>query len=404
MNDITNTFCKDITVVKIKEQIDKKNKLKNKMEEYESDCDSEGESVEEIEITKFDIRKHLPKEPLQLNFDETVSNESINCILSEFIETEQSYVKGLDFVEKFYLCPLEILSKTNMISENIIKNIRYPLIDILTLHKEILKELELKEYSIGEIFITVTNYFKRYSNFAKNYHETFEYFTNEMKENENLYQFIDETKRNNKKNGFNDLFSILITPIQRLPRYLLLLNEFLNELKIIENKTKEIKKEIELIEICLEKLKVIITYLNDSIKNEMEIENLKKIFDSIQNLPKYLLFSRFKRKLEFEKDINLNFYENCKLFFFNDLIIFTDQKLNFLNYISISKHDIPILNHFEHQSILIKNSEKKFLIKFKSYGEKIEVSDTLFKIINELSHELKISKNNQSLYKSKLNQ
>ena len=48
--------------------------------------------------------------------------------------------------------------------------------------------------------------------------------------------------------------------------------------------------------------------------------------------------------------------------------------------------------------------DKKFLIKFQSYGEKVEICDCLFDIINKLSMELKISKNNLILYKSKLNQ
>jgi hypothetical protein len=238
---------------------------------------------------------------------------------------------GLSFAEKYYLNPLKVLSKTNIVSEEMISKIQTPLIDILNLHFDILNELNSREYSIGQIFSTVTPLFKRYSIYTKIYHEIFEYFTLEMKTNERFNQFIEETQKNNLKKGYNDLFSNLITPIQRLPRYSLLLQELLNE----TNREEE-TEEFEMIQHSIKELKSIIHYLNESIRRDIENEKLKSIYNSIDELPKYILFSRFQRKILFqsENEILMNGTLKCRIYLFNDLIIFTNN-FKFETYINL---------------------------------------------------------------------
>jgi hypothetical protein len=237
----------------------------------------------------------------------------------------------LSFAEKYYLNPLKVLSKTNIVSEEMISKIQTPLIDILNLHFDILNELNSREYSIGQIFSTVTPLFKRYSIYTKIYHEIFEYFTLEMKTNERFNQFIEETQKNNLKKGYNDLFSNLITPIQRLPRYSLLLQELLNE----TNREEE-TEEFEMIQHSIKELKSIIHYLNESIRRDIENEKLKSIYNSIDELPKYILFSRFQRKILFqsENEILMNGTLKCRIYLFNDLIIFTNN-FKFETYINL---------------------------------------------------------------------
>jgi mannose-6-phosphate isomerase class I len=96
MNDITNTYtCKDITVVKIRDMLDKKKKKPE--QQLESDSDSDNEIVEEISVDNFDttsikltLKDVLPEIKRRENY-----KDSKQFIISELIETEESYVKGL---------------------------------------------------------------------------------------------------------------------------------------------------------------------------------------------------------------------------------------------------------------------------------------------------------------------
>jgi len=182
---------------------------------------------------------------------EVVISKDRMFIAKEILRTETTYVAQLkEIVEKYYL-PLKLAATSSSESELMkslkakgtlrqsdipsledIKNIFSNIVTIYELNSKFLQSLEsmrvhteaenMEEIQLGDSFLAVTNSFKFYSAFVNTYQVSVDSLerTKETAAFKELAKEASEQKR-------MQLGSLLVTPIQRIPRYLLLLQNLL---------------------------------------------------------------------------------------------------------------------------------------------------------------------------------
>lgn len=154
------------------------------------------------------------------------------------------------------------------LSENELKSLFSNLESIFKFNQELYKELKTAANSwsstqlIGNIFITMAPFLKMYDAYASNYSSALELYASLM-EQPKFAEAFEECRR---KTGC-DLETYLITPIQRIPRYELLLRDLLKN-------TPENHPDHWNLEEAVNKVKSVADHINTYVKN---VQNSKKV-------------------------------------------------------------------------------------------------------------------------------
>lgn len=154
-------------------------------------------------------------------------------ISNEIIETERSYISSLKRLIQVYhqplleLCAAQAVENPNTkLTTEGINKIFSTLPSILPLNEELLNRLEVcisnwrEEQTIGDVFLTIAPFLKMYADYENRYETALSIYTNFMK----------DQAFGNKVRELDELVDIrveacLIMPIQRIPRYKLLLED-----------------------------------------------------------------------------------------------------------------------------------------------------------------------------------
>eukprot|EP01080_Neovahlkampfia_damariscottae_P006062 gene6062-10063_t len=177
-------------------------------------------------------------------------------IIDEFLETERTYVNDLSVLNIKFIIPLR-----NILNEEEMIKIFFGLEEIISINNEFLTQLEkisriekdkenTKEINLSSLLFEFSNSFLNYSNFIINYKNSIKTVNDLFINNEKFQKYIvnirmDCLKLTNQRHS--NLNSFLITPVQRLPRYRLLLSDLLkNTPKILnENVYEDIKESLD---------------------------------------------------------------------------------------------------------------------------------------------------------------
>lgn len=202
--------------------------------------------------------------------------------LQEFINTENAYVNYLNMIIEHYYQPLlEII--TSDVHHKIFSSIQ-------TIHKlnstflqKITVEIGNNErenfFKILEDFVKA---FKLYTPYVQNYQTAYENIYNEKSKNPKFEKHLLTKSIFLVKHGLDDIFSLLIMPIQRLSRYQML---FQNIAKNSEGETRgffeKIAKEMkEIVNYCNEKTReydLSIKVFNLQRKYNLKIDNTQEL-------------------------------------------------------------------------------------------------------------------------------
>lgn len=183
-------------------------------------------------------------------------------IVNEILTTEKSYVSGLEEAINNYYKPLLEASKREG-HENDVKSIFSSIEHILPLNKTLLKSLEERvnkwspEQTIGDIFLRFAPFLKMYTTHSNNYDQALE--TLSKLSNFPWFNQIVEFR--------NKVESVLITPIQRIPRYNLLLTDLLKNTGVSHKDRNDIMKALEL-------MKSVASHVNTSVGIHKNIARL----------------------------------------------------------------------------------------------------------------------------------
>ena len=157
----------------------------------------------------------------------------------EFYDTEKSYVAELQYgwcvdvifrlINSVFIDPMK---SSGMLSDELESALFGNIKAILEVHKKFLDDLDSRcmdgQYDsvcIGMLFKDYTPFLKLYRVYVQS-QKNFVIVYKEMVKNKNIYAFLSQAQCDPQCRGM-DLSSFLIEPVQRIPRYRLLLNEII---------------------------------------------------------------------------------------------------------------------------------------------------------------------------------
>src|SRR5689334_10381031 len=99
-------------------------------------------------------------------------------------------------------------------------------LELIQFHHDLYWTMSKNHYSVGQILTCMTQNMKPYLEYTQNYRRIHHFVAQSIENRSDLGNYIIETETKELNRGKNDFFSYIITPIQRLPRYLLYIKEF----------------------------------------------------------------------------------------------------------------------------------------------------------------------------------
>lgn len=181
-------------------------------------------------------------------------------ILFEFLSTEETYVNALKKAVTFWLRPLqsEVRKKTPIISDAQIVSLFSSIETIVQINEGLLAKMQarLSKYPIetkfGDLLVEMAPTLKLYVDYVNKFDDAMVTFGELSKNNQRFAEFLQTAKTSAAINL--DLASILIMPVQRIPRYELLLRELIKcttEMHVDWNNLQKAQKEIQSINLYI---------------------------------------------------------------------------------------------------------------------------------------------------------
>eukprot|EP01084_Bolivina_argentea_P059688 109021_1 len=244
------------------------NQIREKLDEK---TDTDAQAIIDIEI-----QKNIDETPLSphIDIDPTKANQERlrKCILQEIVSTEETYVQGLDTLLNDLIQPIFDYGCVDKIYYT---QTRSSLPQIFDFHRGFLNKLNhvFDDPNNNESLPSVFNkcikqnkeeFIDKYVEFVNDYDNILDLFGKTFDGNLELEQFLAHKRKEGKP-----LSRFLILPVQRVPRYILLLtdlqkntditsgdyNDIRDAVEMIRDITQEInerKKKIENLSICLQ--------------------------------------------------------------------------------------------------------------------------------------------------------
>lgn len=252
-------------------------------------------------------------------------------VCKEFLETEENYVNDMKTLFNVYAKAFKDSSKSEkpLISASDASLIFSDVEVIIGFNDAFLKKLseEMAQYdrfktNIADIVLEMAPFFKTYTRYCNNYDRTLQ-LVNKNKLNPEFKQFLLALDKDERTNRLG-LQSYLIKPIQRIPRYRLLLQDLLKH-------THKEHKGYKKIEDAIEKIKEVADHLNEAVRAFESTEKLLEIQSQFIN--KFHFIEPHRKPIKngyFEfKDPNGS---KIHIHLFNDCIIHSTGSVGAFNY------------------------------------------------------------------------
>eukprot|EP00817_Percolomonadidae_sp_ATCC50343_P000507 CAMPEP_0117428354 /NCGR_PEP_ID=MMETSP0758-20121206/8087_1 /TAXON_ID=63605 /ORGANISM="Percolomonas cosmopolitus, Strain AE-1 (ATCC 50343)" /LENGTH=528 /DNA_ID=CAMNT_0005214677 /DNA_START=175 /DNA_END=1758 /DNA_ORIENTATION=- len=251
--------------------------------------------------------------------------------LSEILSSERYYVDALEKLYALFVIPLRMGDTiTTQTHEQLFKH----LATIRQLNVKFLRQLEecyepQAIQSIPQLFIKYANYFREYTNYINHYHIKNQLLSDELKTNVEFEEFCGKINQHLKAENARctSLRGYLVMPVQRIPRYNLLLRDLLK-------RTPENHPEYKDLLRASNDINALADFINTK---KQEKENQSRMLE-VEKTYKLKGFASIHRKHEKDGNVVVR-NKSCPLMLFNDcMLLVTPKKLHLLHY------DDPMLN------------------------------------------------------------
>ena len=256
------------------------------------------------------------------------ATEKRDAVLRETFETEESYLKSLTTLVTEYVKQLKEKQSQLNISDQDIKNIFGNVESIYGLHSQLFEMAQVKP--LCEVFCTFGPFFKIYSDFINGYDNSVKCLKELQKSNKSFRLFIQSST------GPEPLQALMITPIQRIPRYILLLKE-------LDKCTPEDHPERKSLTKALETIQAVAAQLNEEKRRSENMEAIRMLQKRVRGrFPELLIPSRvlIRQDLVTRKAKSMVIARKSGiLFMFNDLLLLASKDLHYKGHLFFSEID-----------------------------------------------------------------
>lgn len=315
-------------------------------------------------------------------------NDRRDKIVYEILTTEQSYLKSLVLMNESYRRPLLIASKTKEINitQNEVdiifsKHFRQLVKVNLTFLKYLIERIKTwsEKELIGDLFLHFLPFLRVYTYYTAGWELAISKLE-EMENNERDDMFLKKCLSNYP--NLQNIRSYLIMPVQRLPRYKLLLEDLINN-------TDENHPDFNNLKLALEKIIILANQADMAIneeKNRLKLQKIQKRF--IDKIQIYQNGRIFIKKGELTK-ICRKEHKKFIFFLFNDMLIYAKEmpggmctRPRIYPLDSLIVKDIPISESKVLNAIQISSNKKSFVVYSHSYEDKMSWLKSIEKCIS----------------------
>ncbi|KAI8909604.1 Dbl homology domain-containing protein [Gorgonomyces haynaldii] len=255
----------------------------------------------------------------KLSSEETLQERpKRELIIEEIIETEKRYVDSLDSILQCYLKPLKqmIGTEREIVSKRQVNDLFANIANILVINRELLKQLQATLFdSIGQIFINLVPFLKIYSTYAQNFNNALNLVHHLLETNPSFKEFVLK-QQSMPSMGQQTLQSLLLMPVQRIPRYKLLLEDLLKHTASGHQDYTNIFKAFKMVSSVAD-------FVNETIRQHETALEMINIQKSILGLPNDLLAPgrTFIKRGKVQK-ISRKSHQPRILFLFSDILVY----------------------------------------------------------------------------------
>eukprot|EP01087_Luapelamoeba_hula_P015990 TRINITY_DN4870_c0_g1_i1.p1 TRINITY_DN4870_c0_g1~~TRINITY_DN4870_c0_g1_i1.p1 ORF type:complete len:879 (+),score=134.78 TRINITY_DN4870_c0_g1_i1:193-2829(+) len=273
-------------------------------------------------------------------------------VVAEVLATEETYYKSLNIMSTIYVKPIQfqrVHPSQGLLADGIaelaemVAKIDY----IININMTLLDDLRARVANwgdtqiVGDIFLKLAPYLKLYTLYTNNYDKICSILAKAAKDKNELWHFILSCKAD--RGDHLSLDSFLIMPIQRIPRYTLLLEDLVSN-------TWADHRDYELLCEALKALQDVAEYINESIANADAIDKVlaiqNKLGGEILLVEPHRVWVKDGTLMAFGSFFNYTVW----VYLFNDCLVFATRLLNYYRFAAnfhlattsvISLPDIP---------------------------------------------------------------
>uniref|UniRef100_A0A3Q1GBQ3 FYVE, RhoGEF and PH domain containing 4a n=1 Tax=Acanthochromis polyacanthus TaxID=80966 RepID=A0A3Q1GBQ3_9TELE len=213
--------------------------------------------------------------------DQKETNEQkLFKIASELLHTEKAYVARLNLLDQVFCAKLMEEANKGTFPVDVVKNIFSNISSIHAFHSQfLLPDLEKRmgEWAstprIGDILQKLTPFLKMYGEYVKNFDKAMELLKQWIDRSPQFKAIIQEIQ-SQEVCGCLTLQHHMLEPVQRVPRYEMLLKDYLKKLPQEDSDRRDAEKSLEIIATAA-------THSNSAIRKS---ENLKKLMEIYEML------------------------------------------------------------------------------------------------------------------------
>ncbi|XP_072291736.1 FYVE, RhoGEF and PH domain-containing protein 4a isoform X2 [Eucyclogobius newberryi] len=208
------------------------------------------------------------------------NEQKLYKIASELLQTEKAYVARLHLLEKVFCARLTEEASKGTFPVDVVKNIFSNIASIHSFHSDfLLPDLEKRmgEWDstprIGDILQKLTPFLKMYAEYVKNFEKAMDVLKQWIDRSPQFKAIIMEIQSQGACGNLT-LQHHMLEPVQRIPRYEMLLKDYLKKLPPDDPDRRDAEKSLEIIATAA-------THSNSAIRKS---ENLKKLMEIYEML------------------------------------------------------------------------------------------------------------------------
>jgi hypothetical protein len=241
--------------------------------------------------------------------------------IQEILSTEKTYVKKLLLIINSFAIPLKQQSDvlTSAQSNTLFNNVEL----LYQFNSKLLTDIQSRaenwnnDSCIGDLFVQFAPFFRMYASYAANHEFALNIMNKLEKDNSKFQKLLKQTAAE----GVEDLHSLLISPIQRIPRYLLLLRD-------VESLTEPSHADIPQLQKALQLIDESMIHVNEAVRRRENNDTIIKLQSQFASVVHFISPGRI---LKLQCSLNIKKGEKrpgrYEFFVFNDLLAYADTNI-----------------------------------------------------------------------------
>jgi FYVE/RhoGEF/PH domain-containing protein 5/6 len=288
-------------------------------------------------------------------------------IINEIVSSEQTYLTRLLITRDVFMRPIQdksLLSKEDIDGQfgelNAIVNLHEILSHSLT------QAHEQGTLEVGRVFSDICSEFSVYKGYLKCFEKALVKRGKLITSNRKFADYLVEAKADPRCQGFS-MESLLIEPVQRIPRYRLLLEDLLKS-------TLPSHTDYESIKNALESICIIAAENNEAIRQQEELDKVYQVMQQMEYKGSINLLDNEDRKFLKQNDLMRQCRRGRKSFrfwLFNDLLLYGEAskplilgKYNLNRDIPLNQCNVSSEDEGEEYVMTVESPSKSFIVWF----------------------------------------